>query len=118
MPSDTKSRTSKENDPEVKFPEFTLYECDLVYSFEEPSIEMVKHMKTLFIITCLNGVLLNRVLVDNGAAVNIIPLSTLKKINKYGSKLVQTHIRISKFIGDKKDTKGVLPIETIVGLSK
>ena len=30
VPSDTKSQTSKKNDPEVKFPEFTLYECDLV----------------------------------------------------------------------------------------
>ena len=81
VPSDTKSQTSKENDPEVKFPEFPLYECDLVYSFEEPSIEMTKYIKPLFIKACLNGVLLNRVLVDNGAAVNIIPLSTLKMIN-------------------------------------
>ena len=33
-------------------------------------------------------------------------------------KLIQTHIMISGFTGDKKDTKGVIPIETIVGSNR
>ena len=82
IPSDEESKASKEVDPEVKYPKFTLHECDLIYSFEEPSLEMTKHIKPIFIKACLNGVVLNRVLVDNSVAVNIIPLSILKKINK------------------------------------
>ena len=49
--SDVKSEASKEGDPEVQYAKFTLYECDLVYSFEEPSLEMTKHIKPLFIKT-------------------------------------------------------------------
>ena len=45
VPSDAESEASKESDHEVKYPEFTLYECDLVYSLEEPSPEMTKHIK-------------------------------------------------------------------------
>ena len=102
MASDVESQASKDSDSEVTFPGYTLYDCDLVYSFKKPSVEMTKHIKLLFIKAYLNGVLLNRVLVDNGVVVNIIPLSTLKKINKHGSKLVQTHIKIFGFTGDKK----------------
>ena len=80
--NDEESKALKESDHELKYPKYTLHECDLVYSFEEPSLEMTEHIKHLFIKACLNGVVLNRVLVDNGAATNIIPLSILKKINK------------------------------------
>ena len=71
MLSDAESDALKESDHEVKYPEFTLKECDLIYSFEKPSPEMTKHIKPLFIKICRNGVILNKVLVDNGVAVNI-----------------------------------------------
>ena len=79
---------------------------------------MTKHIKPLCIKAYLNGVVLNRVLIDNGVVVNIISSSTLKKINKEGSKLVQIQVMISRFIEDRKDTIGVTPVETIVGLKK
>ena len=47
VPSDAESQALKESDPKVKLPEFSLYECDLVYSFKEPSIEMTKDIKPL-----------------------------------------------------------------------
>ena len=65
----------------------------------------------------VNIIPLNKVLVDNGATVNIMLSSTLKKINKQNSKLIQTYIVVSSFTSDKKDTKGV-PIKTMVGLKK
>ena len=80
--NEVKDETSKKNTPEVNFPKFVFYESNYIYSFEEPSIEMTKHLKPLFIKACLNGIVLNKILVNNEATVNIIPLSTLKQLNK------------------------------------
>ena len=79
---------------------------------------MTKYVRPLFIKVYLNGVMVNKVLVDNGAAINIMPSSTLKKINKKNSKLIQTQVIISRFASDKKDTKGSIPIDTMVGSKK
>lgn len=49
----------------------------------------------------LNGVLVVKVLVDNGAAVNVIPTHMLKKINQENAKLLQTRIAIFEFIREK-----------------
>ena len=87
MFNDEENEASKESDPKVTFPEFVLQYCNFIYSFEEPSVEMTKHIKPLFIKARLNGVTLNRILVDNGAAVNIILLSTSKKLINKGQNL-------------------------------
>ena len=36
VPNDEESETSKENNPEVKYPEFIINEYNCIYSFEEP----------------------------------------------------------------------------------
>ena len=88
VPNDKESEASNEDNLKVKYPEFMISECDCIYSFEEPSPEMTKHIKPLFIKAWLNGVVLNRVLINYGAVVDIIPFSTLKMINKQVSTLV------------------------------
>ena len=41
---------------------------------------MTKHIRPLYIKADINGVEMKKVIVDNGANVNILPLRTLKKI--------------------------------------
>ena len=41
--------------------------------FEKPSKRMLQHLKPLFIKVHMDGIHINRVLVDNGAVVNILP---------------------------------------------
>ena len=77
--NDEESEASKEDNLEVKYPEFMISECNCIYSFEESSPKMTKHIKPQFIKACLNRAILNRVLNNNGVIVNIIPYSTLKK---------------------------------------
>ena len=63
----------------------------------------------------MNGRPVNRVLVDNGAAVNILPTSMLRKLLKTENDLIATDVFVSGFAGGATKTKGVIPIEVKVG---
>ena len=62
----------------------------------------------------MDGRPVNRVLVDNGAAVNILPTSMLRKLFKTKRDLIATDISISGFAGGATKTKGLIPIEVKV----
>ena len=50
--------------------------------FEKPTSSMCQHLKPLYIKAHMDGRPINRVLVDNGTAVNILPTSMLRKYSK------------------------------------
>lgn len=50
--------------------------------FHKPEEKMSLHIKPLYIFAYLDGVRVNRIMVDNGAAVNILPFASLRKISK------------------------------------
>ena len=76
---------------------------------------MCQHLKPLYIKAHMDGRPVNRVLVDNGAAVNILPTSMLRKLLKTENDLIATYVSISGFAGGATKTKGVIPIEVKVG---
>ena len=49
---------------------------------EKPTLSMSQHLKLLYIKAHMDGRPINRVLVDNGTAVNILPTSMLRKYSK------------------------------------
>ena len=57
----------------------------------------------------------NRILVDNGVAVNILPTPMLRKLLKTESDLIATDVSVSGFFGGATKTKSVIPIEVKVG---
>ena len=59
---------------------------------------------------------MNRVLVDNGAAVNLFSKSSLKKLGKRNPRLIPTSTTIVGFAGDKQMPQGILPINLSVGI--
>ena len=63
----------------------------------------------------MDGRPVNRVLVDNGAAVNILLTSMLRKLLKTENDLIATDVSVSGFAGGVTKTKGVIPIEVKVG---
>jgi hypothetical protein len=83
--------------------------------FEKPTLSMCQHLKPLYIKAHMDGRPVNRVLVDNGAAVNILPTSMLRKLFKIESDLIATNVSISGFASGATKTKGVIPIEVKVG---
>uniref|UniRef100_A0A2N9F3D7 Peptidase A2 domain-containing protein n=1 Tax=Fagus sylvatica TaxID=28930 RepID=A0A2N9F3D7_FAGSY len=83
--------------------------------FEKPTLAMCQHLKPLYIKAHMDGRPVNRVLVDNGAAVNILPTSMLRKLLKTENNLIATDIFVSGFANGVTKTKGVIPIEVKVG---
>lgn len=75
-------------------------------------------MKPLYISTHIDGCLVKKVLIDNGAAVNILPSRMLKILGKTDDDFVPTGIAISSFIGIVTSTKSVFLIELMVGTGK
>ncbi|KAF5934169.1 hypothetical protein HYC85_030340 [Camellia sinensis] len=88
---------------------------NLSYPFEYPSDSMTQHVRPLYIKAFFDGIQLNRVLIDNGAAVNLLPKSSLKKLGKKNPRLIPTSTTIAGFAGDKQMAQGILPINLSVG---
>ena len=55
--------------------------------FEKPSPGMLYNLKRLFIRAKVYGMPMNKVFVDGGEAVNLIPHALFKKVGKCGSEL-------------------------------
>ncbi|GKV35610.1 hypothetical protein SLEP1_g43856 [Rubroshorea leprosula] len=83
--------------------------------FNKPDESVARHIKPLYISAHLDGVPVNRVLVDNGATVNVISSFMLRNLGKNSEDLVYTDITISDFTGGVCKSKGVLPVALTVG---
>ncbi|GKV52897.1 hypothetical protein SLEP1_g59450 [Rubroshorea leprosula] len=83
--------------------------------FEKPEEKMARHIRPLYINAHMDGTPISRVLVDNGAAVNVLPTCMLYKIGKSLDDLVYTEVTISDFTRGVNRSRGVLPVELTVG---
>ncbi|GKV50531.1 hypothetical protein SLEP1_g57234 [Rubroshorea leprosula] len=83
--------------------------------FEKPEERMARHIRPLYIHAHLNGMQINRVLVDNGAAVNVLPTCILHKIGKSLGDLMETEVTISDFTGGVNRSRRILPVGLTVG---
>ena len=63
----------------------------------------------------MDGRLVNKVLVDNGAAVSILPISMLRKLLKTKNDLIATDVSVNGFVGGAIKMKRIIPIEVKVG---
>ncbi|XP_059627432.1 uncharacterized protein LOC132270260 [Cornus florida] len=76
---------------------------------------MTQQLRPLYVKVWVEGQPINRVLVDNGSVVNVIPATTLKKLGKTMDDVVPTDVAISGFNGGSSNTKGILPLEITIG---
>lgn len=76
---------------------------------------MVKHIKPLYITACFEGYPISKVLVDGGAAVNVIPMSVVTKLKKAEKDILPADLAVYDFSDTKKKTMGVIPLEVTVG---
>ncbi|GKV21395.1 hypothetical protein SLEP1_g31379 [Rubroshorea leprosula] len=83
--------------------------------FEKPEEKMARHIRPHYINTHMDRTPINRVLVDNGAAVNVLPTCMLYKIDKSLDDLVHIDVTICDFTGGVNRSRGVLPVELTVG---
>ncbi|GKV01725.1 hypothetical protein SLEP1_g14266 [Rubroshorea leprosula] len=83
--------------------------------FEKPEEKMARHIRPIYINAHMDGTPISCVLVDNGAAVNVLPTCMLYKIGKSLDDLVHTEVTISDFTRGVNRSRGVLPVELTVG---
>jgi hypothetical protein len=72
---------------------------------------MTQHLKPLYIKAYMNGRSVNKVLVDNGAAVNILPYKMLSKLAKTEEDLTPSDMAVNGFIGEPNITKEIILIQ-------
>ncbi|PUZ75648.1 hypothetical protein GQ55_1G206300 [Panicum hallii var. hallii] len=83
--------------------------------FEKPREKNYRHLKALYLKGYINGQPVSRMLVDTGAAVNIMPYSVLRKLGHSVGDLIKTNIMLSDFNGQTSEAQGVLSVDLTVG---
>ncbi|CAL2277881.1 unnamed protein product [Prunus armeniaca] len=76
---------------------------------------MANHLKPLFITTNFGGVPIPKVMVDGGAAVNLLPHRMLSKMGRTEKDLIPTRLTVTKFAGGITKTHGILDVDVMVG---
>jgi hypothetical protein len=83
--------------------------------FEKPRAKNYKHLKALYLKGYINCQPVNKMLVDTGAAVNIIPYSVLRRLGRSAGDLIKTNMTLSDFNGQTSEAQGVLSVDLTVG---
>jgi hypothetical protein len=83
--------------------------------FEKSWEKNYKHLKALYLKGYINSHPINKMLVDTGAAVNIMPYSVLRWLGCSAEDLIKTNIMLSDFNGQASKAQGVLNMDLTVG---
>jgi hypothetical protein len=84
-------------------------------TFTKPK-ESVNHLKPLFVRGHIDGIPIAKMLVDGGAAVNLMPYSLYRKLGKQDDELVKTNMTLSGVGTDSSiKARGVTSVELTIG---
>lgn len=86
-------------------------------TFERPSPGMMYHLKPLFIRAKVDGMTVNKVFVDEGAAVNLMPYTLFKKMGKGDKDLRQHNMVLPNYEGKINNIMGVVQVDLVVGMT-
>ena len=82
---------------------------------EKPSVEMMRHIKPLYLRAHPNGRPVSKVLIDNGSAVNVMSSRMLRYLGRSINDMIETEVVVSAFTGEVSKTLGILPINITIG---
>jgi hypothetical protein len=71
---------------------------------EKPK-ESSQHLKLLYIWSHINGKLISRMLIDDGAAINLMPYSIFKKLGKEDDNLMNTNLMLNGVGGNPMEAR-------------
>ncbi|KAH7841185.1 hypothetical protein Vadar_026706 [Vaccinium darrowii] len=83
--------------------------------FEKLDPLMTQHLRPLYIQGHLDGIPVNRILVDNGSAANLMPRFMLVKLGKGDQDLLPSSASISDFAGGITTAQGIIIMNLQVG---
>jgi hypothetical protein len=82
--------------------------------FEKPE-ESSQHLKLLYIRGHIDGKPIFRMLVDGGAAINLMLYSVFKKLGREDDNLVKTNLMLNGTRGNPMEAQGVVSMELTIG---
>ena len=88
----------------------------ITFTDEDMEVENPDHRKPLYLIATINGVQIKRALIDTGASLKLIVLSTLEAIGMVGKRIMGALVDITGFGGATKSTKRYAQLALSVGL--
>ena len=83
--------------------------------FEKPKEKSYKLLKGLYLKGFINGKPVNRMLVDTGAAVNLMSYSVLRRLGHSSADLIKTNVMLNDINRQPSEAMGVLNVELTVG---
>jgi hypothetical protein len=82
--------------------------------FEKPE-ESSQHLMLMYIWGHINGRPVSRMLVDGGAAINLMLYSVFKKLGREDDKLVKTNLTLNGVGDNQMEARGVISMELTIG---
>lgn len=82
--------------------------------FERSILGMQRHLKPFFIWGMVENVGVNKVLVDEGVTINLMPYSLLKHIGMYDTDLRPHNMVLSNYEGKMSISLGVIQVDALV----
>jgi len=83
--------------------------------FEKPADKERQHLKALFVKGRVDGQPMTKILVDGGAAINIMPYAIYRKLRKGDQDLTRTDMMLKDFEGNVSPVKGAICVELTIG---
>ena len=74
-----------------------------------------QHLKALYMKGLIDGKLMNKMLVDEGAFVNLMPYTTFNKLGKGPGDLMETDMMLKDFGGNTSKTRGAINVKLTIG---
>jgi hypothetical protein len=82
--------------------------------FEKPE-ELSQHLKPLYVQGHIDEKPISRVLINGGAAINLMLYSIFKKLGRKDDELVKTNLTLNGVVGNPMESSGVISMELTVG---
>jgi len=83
--------------------------------FEKPADDERQHIKALFVKGRVDGQPMTKILIDGGAAINIMPYAVYRKLGKGDQGLTKTDMMLKDFEGNVSPVKGAICVELTIG---
>jgi hypothetical protein len=83
--------------------------------FEKPTDDERQHLKALFVKGRVDGQPVSKILIDGGAAINIIPYVMYQKLGKGDQDLTKTDMTLKDFESNVSPAKGAVCVELTIG---
>ncbi|RYQ92526.1 hypothetical protein Ahy_B09g098753 [Arachis hypogaea] len=78
----------------------------------------MSHLRPLHIVAVVNGFKINKVLINGGAAISLLPERMLEKVGKHVNELVPTNIAVTDFSGNFMPVRRLVTLTVKVGSSE